>query len=417
MQHTKIEFFVMALLMSIVSKCSLPELPIAVVIASYNNNRLFQGRLLYEQNLESITQQKYSNYRIIYVDDCSTDGTADAVEQYLYDHGFGDKCTIIRNTRRWGPSRNRYVGAHWCNDDEIVCILDGDDFFADDTVLQRVNQTYNRLGIWVTYSQFKTVPDNTFSGGKPTPQSVIDTHSYREFGWYYHSLKTFYAWLFKNIKLQDLLHEGYFFTAASDLAEMFPLIEMSAGRFAYIPDLLYLASQHPHNEMHTQGREFMAKMGDVILKQLKPYPPFEQMSSVSVCSPEDIPIYVDHMLSMYEGEENDGNVPYSVVVRLLSDVNRYQRNVLPLMPAIIKALHSTGAYCAHLFEYGADAACDQMLDISGVGFLSPLYARISTKKKTHDTPLPAIWCTIYAIAETQLQSASDIRIELLLPVL
>ena len=47
-----------------------------IVIASYNNERWV------EENLKSVFMQDYSNYRVIYIDDASTDGTADLAEPY-----------------------------------------------------------------------------------------------------------------------------------------------------------------------------------------------------------------------------------------------------------------------------------------------------------------------------------------------
>ena len=45
------------------------ERSIVVIIPSYNNVRWV------EKNLMSVFEQKYENFRVIYIDDCSTDGT------------------------------------------------------------------------------------------------------------------------------------------------------------------------------------------------------------------------------------------------------------------------------------------------------------------------------------------------------
>lgn len=414
MNSQKIWVFLMVLFLASKNTTAF-ERPIAIVVASYNNNRLFQGRPLYEQNLESIIQQDYTHYRIIYIDDCSTDNTADVVEQYAQKHNFSDKLTLIRNTHRWGPSRNRYVGVHWCQDNEIVCILDGDDFFAHNNVLKQVNSTYENSNVWVTYSQFQTVPNNELSGGKPTPQWVINQHAYRKFGWYYHSLKTFYAWLFKKIRLKDLLYQGHFFAAASDLAEMFPLIEMSAGKFAYIPDILYYASQHPNNEMHTQGRQFMAQMGDIIMNHSIPYPPYKQLPQEDIYNWQDIPIYIDNSLALPSCFGNNKKYPFVAVVRSESDVEMFYKKLIPKIQNIISALCSTGACCIYLLKTDHVLVSDMALDISGVGELSPLYARYYAKKSA-EQPLDSCWCSIYQCSQMQQLLDGIDYIELLLPL-
>jgi hypothetical protein len=46
------------------------EKNLTVIISSYNNKDW------YRYNLDSVITQKYSNYQVLYIDDCSPDGTA-----------------------------------------------------------------------------------------------------------------------------------------------------------------------------------------------------------------------------------------------------------------------------------------------------------------------------------------------------
>ena len=48
-----------------------PEIPICVVIPSYNN--VEKDR--YKDNLNSVLQQNYSNYHVVFIDDVSEDRT------------------------------------------------------------------------------------------------------------------------------------------------------------------------------------------------------------------------------------------------------------------------------------------------------------------------------------------------------
>lgn len=252
------------------------EKPIVIIVPSRNNNELFEGKERYKLNLDSIFSQDYSNYRVIYIDDCSTDGTADAVERYVQEKGQSDRVTLIKNIRRWGPSRNRYIGTHLCDDNEIVMYLDGDDWFAHSSVLRIINCAYDDPDIWLTYSHFRHAPDDgTLSGGIEIPSWVISQNAYRKYGWHYHSLKTFYAWLAKRVKLEDLLYEGNFLPIASDMIETFPLVEMSDGRFKFIEDVLYIASVHPTNEMNIAGWDLFQIIYQYIVTR-EPYQPIIQ---------------------------------------------------------------------------------------------------------------------------------------------
>ncbi len=46
---------------------------------------------------------------------------------------------VIRNTLNKGACENTSHALHCCSDEEIAVILDGDDWFAHDRVLQRLN--------------------------------------------------------------------------------------------------------------------------------------------------------------------------------------------------------------------------------------------------------------------------------------
>jgi glycosyltransferase involved in cell wall biosynthesis len=110
--------------------------PMVILIPSYNN------RPWYEQNLESVCVQKYDNFRAIYVDDGSSDQTGPLVEQFLADHAVGHRIQLIRNPVRVGALENLYRCIHTCEDQEIVILLDGDDWLAHRRVLQTLDAVY-----------------------------------------------------------------------------------------------------------------------------------------------------------------------------------------------------------------------------------------------------------------------------------
>ncbi len=211
-----------------------------IVICSYNNAEW------YKDNIDSVVEQDYINWHIIYVDDCSSDNTAELVSAYVKKLGIESQVTMIANAERRGALANHYTATHLCDDWDIVCQLDGDDWFAHDHVLSDLNALYQDSAVWLTYGSFIDWPTDKMGYCKPVPQNVIDDRLYRETYWAPGQLRTFYAWVFKKIKLEDLIwdHEdksrGKFYPASCDLAFSYPMMEMVGEHFLYVDDVNYV---------------------------------------------------------------------------------------------------------------------------------------------------------------------------------
>jgi glycosyltransferase involved in cell wall biosynthesis len=205
-----------------------------VVVCSYNNASR------YKKNLDSIFSQKYSNYRVIYTDDCSPDGTGKLVSEYIKKHSVEDKITLIQNENRMYQLYNMWSAIHSCQDHEIIMIVDGDDYLAHDMVMQRINYEYQTKDILLTYGQFKHLRSGKIGFCKNFPTRIIESKSYRKGPWISSHLRTFYAGLFKQIQQEDLMREDKFFQASADQATMIPMLEMADGRVSFIKDILYI---------------------------------------------------------------------------------------------------------------------------------------------------------------------------------
>ena len=220
------------------------ERPIVLLITSYNNSSW------YKKNLDSAFCQQYKNFRIIYVDDCSTDGTGDLVEKYIQERGWQDHVILVKNEIRKMKMENFYQAVHsFCQDNEIVVDFDGDDWLANEYVLSIINSAYADLKVWITYGTYITWPVSDSCWCADLPKSVIENSSYRNYRWVTSQLRTFYAGLFKKIKKKDLQVDGVFFERTADLGYMFPMLEMAGGRIKYIKDILYIYNRaNPIND-------------------------------------------------------------------------------------------------------------------------------------------------------------------------
>ena len=154
-----------------------------------------------------------------------------------------------------------------CPDDAIIVTLDGDDWFPDNNVLARLNTVYSANDVWLTYGQFKMYPSGIQGWASPMPDYIIESNTFRDFQHLPTHLRTFYAWLFKEIKLEDLLYLGEFYPMTWDMAMMFPMIEMAGERHQFIPDIMYMYNDANNISDHHVSRQFQAYLAQLIKKK------------------------------------------------------------------------------------------------------------------------------------------------------
>src|SRR5438067_1329618 len=90
------------------------EKAFVVIIPSYNNIQW------YTQNLDSILSQEYGNFRVIFIDDASTDGMGTAVAKYLKEKRLTKRVHFIQNEKRIGALENLYHAIMSCDPHEII---------------------------------------------------------------------------------------------------------------------------------------------------------------------------------------------------------------------------------------------------------------------------------------------------------
>lgn len=244
------------------------EREIAIIVPTYNNAR----NAVCIKNIESILVQNYENFHVYIIDDCSTDGTYGLLEEYLYSSSRSDKVTLIRNKQRVGAMANFYYAIHALADHVIVINVDGDDRLAHGEVFNVINDLYADEHIWLTYGQYREFPSGRIGFCKGFPKHVIQTNAYRTYGLPISHLRTYYAWLFKLIKKEDMMYNGDFVQATCDKVLMVPMIEMSGGRFKCIEEVLYMYNAvNPLSDMRVRGM-LQGAVRDRLLA-MQPYKP------------------------------------------------------------------------------------------------------------------------------------------------
>lgn len=264
------------------------ERPLAVIITSYNNKEW------YEKNLSSVFSQHYKNYRIIYIDDCSTDGTAELVEAYIHEHNQQQRTIIIKNKMRHFKMENLWQAIHMCNDNEIIIEYDGDDWLPHNDVFSRINKAY-ASDIWLTYSDLISWPTGKPGPNRTIANNIVEKNEFRKFnGCFWSMLRTYYAWLAQEIALKDLLLNGSFITRTSDVAIMFPMIEMAGNHFTYINEPLYIYNvQTLLNDSKVSPT--LQKRIELLLRRKQPYTPLKgKISHKNDTQKADLFIFTDN---------------------------------------------------------------------------------------------------------------------------
>ncbi len=223
------------------------------IIPSYNNADWYKG------NLDSVFTQMYTNWRIIYIDDASSDQTADLVEAYVKKSNMGHKVTLIKNKERKGIAANRYTAIHMCDDDDIIVALDGDDKIASPNTLSLLHSYYTRKGAWATFGQYKTFPGFITGCCRDFPNHVKRNNTYRSVSWRTSHLKTFYAWLAKRVKEEDFKCDGTWIPRATDRALMLPIIEMAGEKAMFVEEVTYIYNRaNVLNVSKTKTKDYAA---------------------------------------------------------------------------------------------------------------------------------------------------------------
>lgn len=174
--------------------------------------------------VSSVMTQKYDNFRAIFIDDCSTDGSIDKIPLGLKTHYIGNA------TRKTALENIHDAIMNHCKPDDIVVLLDGDDWFPNKNVLSYVNDFYNQHNCWIMYGQASWTDGRR---GFASEYSEEEFKNLRKSPFRVSHLRTFRAGLYQKIQEQDPFFscmkdkDGEFYKMTYDVAIMFPIMEMA----------------------------------------------------------------------------------------------------------------------------------------------------------------------------------------------
>lgn len=192
-----------------------------------------------ERCINTCVTQDYDNFDVILVDAVSDDKTFEIAKKCAENF---ENLKVYQNEIRI-PQVANFV---WLNKQaapgSIVVSIDGDDWFKNKKVLQKLNEVYNSGEVWMTYGTYEEFPYRNVSHiYQPYPEDVIKNNSFREYRWMASHLRTWRRELFLKIDENDLKKEdGEWLDTTGDQAIMFPMLEMSGEKSRHISEVTYI---------------------------------------------------------------------------------------------------------------------------------------------------------------------------------
>lgn len=197
---------------------------------------LFNAGETLTRMLHSLYGQSFTNWHVIFIDDVSDTShrnrCANIIDQF--ENMQPGKIThIFNNTKKW-ETANVLHGISLCNDDDIICRIDGDDYLCDLDAFAIVNAAYTQTGCDIAWSKQRwALSDKNISG--PLPLGVTPY----VYPWVTSHLKTFRKRLINNINDINFRGEdGEYIRRCGDQALFLPLLHNTQNR-VFIDRVLY----------------------------------------------------------------------------------------------------------------------------------------------------------------------------------
>ena len=191
------------------------------------------------------------------IDDLSEDKSATIAGLYSIDD---DRFSLTQNMNKKYALGNiaETIGTiDDIDDEDIIILLDGDDWLASSKTLSHLEKVYKDSTCLMTYGSYVYAPTGE-KGVEPSkyPEDVVKNNSYRQDSWRASHLRTFKYKLWKNLNQDDLKNDEGFYKVAYDQAIMLPLLEMAAERAVYIPEVMHVYNRiNPLNVDKTKQEE------------------------------------------------------------------------------------------------------------------------------------------------------------------
>ena len=197
--------------------------------------------------LGSIAMQDWPDVAVTVIDDASPDPTQPTfILGFCRERGW----TAWLNDDNMRMPRNLWrVLQGGGNPDDVIVLVDGDDWLPHSQVLDELAEVYTDPDVWLTWGSYTRWPDPDYmpNPALPWPPDVVAANSYRRHNSstpFNHPL-TFRRHLWERITRAELCDDdGVWFPAGYDAAIMFPMTELAGARHGrFLPRTLYVYNE------------------------------------------------------------------------------------------------------------------------------------------------------------------------------
>lgn len=208
---------------------------INVIVPFYNCKQFL------ERCVASVMTQKYDNYHVYFVDDASTDGSGEIIDNIPDKSKF----TLIRNETNLSALPNIInTVLNFCEPDSISSLLDGDDWFSGSYTLSKVNTIFNKSDCIFQYGQSMWTDSRR---GFASAYTKDQFEKARQMPFKVSHLRSFRSFIIGDIKNQDpnlscmKNSSGSFHRFAYDCCLVFPIFDLiSHEKLYFCDDILYI---------------------------------------------------------------------------------------------------------------------------------------------------------------------------------
>lgn len=188
----------------------------------------------------SICGQSYDNWRLILIDDVSNDENRNLAEQIILQFQsmlggtYSNKIIEVWNEEKKWEVANVLHGIKMCDDNDIVCRIDADDWLTDLDALAIINEAYKQTNCDVLWTAHRWgYSDTNISAPMP---STANPYKYP---WVSSHLKTFRKKIINDVNDQNFCGEdGSYIKRAGDQAIFLPVLHQTPKR-VYLPRVMY----------------------------------------------------------------------------------------------------------------------------------------------------------------------------------
>jgi glycosyltransferase involved in cell wall biosynthesis len=215
-----------------------------------NNNKfyilipIYNFGLFLDECIKSIISQDYNNWFCILFDDGSTDNSSIICNKYT--KKYPNKFKYVKlDSKNNGPAYSKWHGIQeikkMCNPNDMMIIIDGDDYLINNNALSIINKKYIDTNCWGTFGSYKGKFDNM--------KNKVNMKKYSRNNWFYMPPRTCKCFILNMFIINDFKYKNKeWLKKATDVAFFCNIIEWSGIKnIQYINNILYQYREHSNN--------------------------------------------------------------------------------------------------------------------------------------------------------------------------